>query len=123
MVLANIVGLLDSNCPLTYDSVSQAIIDVDQRPVAAEGAPMGSLAESQVGTIYTRLSENPALYYNKEAVDNLFKDSPWQSVAPSEGCWICQSANARNKLVRKEPPTIVTGKEVVFRHGHQKLIH
>ena len=112
-VLTNIVGLLDSNCPLTYDPISQALIDADQRPIAVENAPLGSLAEQQIGTLYTRLSNNPAFYYNKDAGDNLFKDCVWQSVAPTESCWICDSANTRNKLLRKEP-VIVKGQEVVI---------
>ena len=86
MINANIKGLLVMDSTVTSDPVSQSIIDSDYLSIRAVDPKDNfelSLADQNVGTLFTRLSMLPALYSNKDQINELLIDCPWVSVAPS----------------------------------------
>ena len=115
-IFANILGLKDSHSQVVKGPVAQSIVDAEslgQRTVIESENPANSLAQQQVGTLYTRISRDPTLYGNRDQVEDLFKNCPWVSVSTVEGCWICQSAHLRLKEVQRHSQA--TDRKSLFR--------
>ncbi len=61
----------------------------------------GGISEDLRGTLYCRISNNPALYHDKVERDKFFANSSWLSVSNEVGCWICNSSKITERATKK----------------------
>ena len=96
----NITEMIKAQLPILQFKESQQIIDEDllrERMAEAhivgaqQESVQGGINEELRGTLYTRLSKNPKLFYDKVERAMYFSESDWQSVSSLHGCWICNS--------------------------------
>lgn len=109
LVIENITQMIDAKLPIVQFMDSQEIVDAellkdptqDQIAGLQLEAVTGGLAEELKGTLYCRLSPNPALFHDKVERTKFFSSSRWQSISQLSGCWIC---NAKKIIERSKRP-------------------
>ena len=125
-IIKNIKEMVEADLPLIKFPESQILIDADHvketKINPEEDVPesnRGTIDESERGTLYNRISQNPKLFKDKVEIAKWFGTSPWLSISRHTGCWICNSNKIYDRLNKKKPEAVID--ELTWKTGHQVL--
>ena len=106
--------MVEADLPLIKFPESQMLVDADhvkETKINPDDGPevsnRGTIDESERGTLYNRISQNPKLFKDKVEIAKWFGASPWLSISRHTGCWICNSNKILDRLNKKKPEAVI----------------
>ena len=119
--------MFEADLPLIKFPESQILVDADhvkETKINPEGdgpeqSNRGTIEESERGTLYNRISQNPKLFRDKVEIQKWFGTSQWLSVSRHTGCWISNANKILDRLDKKKPEAVMD--ELVVRAGQQVM--